>query len=401
MQLLSLSTVLGVELKLIGSNQYDCRFCLITKKNNAITIEKKCAIKGPLTEVLEKLPKNIPLALNLTGKGLLFKNVTLEQPLTDSQNFQAAFPAIDQKDFYTQCYHDQAHSLINIIRAEVVDDLLSKFKLSGLNVYILSLGAIVSKHVWPFLNSYHSPIQFDEHKFELTDMKQFSLYSLLKITPEINAPNFQLKIGEEPIEADCIIAYAAAMQLILHEKVDLINADIPTIEADFNKFLTERKLKKTALFFLAGLFALLLISFLTLTYYNSVNTKLIRLVGTQTANADQTDLMKKNTAESEALLKQLNWNGGYNYGLLLDEIGSTLPKQLKLAEIVMNDFKTAQEKIERKPNIRIIGTTDNLTAVNNWMFVLKEKPWVKTVKLLKYQDDLETTLYQFNLIITY
>jgi hypothetical protein len=397
MQFTGLGMVLGVELKINGANQYDCRFCLIAKKNNAITITNKQTIQGSLADILDILPKNFPMALNFTGKGIVYKNFQLGKDLAASKIFQTVFPAIDQKDFYVQHYQEETNFLINIIRKEVVDDLLSKFKHSGLNVFVLSLGAIVTAHVWPMLNNYNSSIAFDGHLFELSPAKQFVVYSL---QPEVK-DEFQLKIGEEPIAANCIIAYAAAMQLILHDKVELIHADIPLVDANFNHFLTDGKLKKTALFFLFGLFALLLISFLMLEYYNAANAKLSSLVGTQTANADQTDLMKKNSAENAMQLKQLNWNGGYNYGYLLNEIGGSMPRQLKLEEVLINDFKTAQEKLERQPNIKIIGTTDNLTAVNNWIYVLKEKKWIKTVRLLKYQDDLETTLYQFNLIITY
>lgn len=100
-------------------------------------------------------------------------------------------------------------------------------------------------------------------------------------------------------------------------------------------------------------------------------------------------------------MKRLGWNGGYNYGYLLNELGSSAPNRLVLTNVLMNDYKTDQEKQLMEPNIRIKGTTDNLAAVNNWIFILKEKPWVKTVRLVQYQQEAESELYEFNLLLTY
>ena len=117
--------------------------------------------------------------------------------------------------------------------------------------------------------------------------------------------------------------------------------------------------------------------------------------------AELKDLLKQQISKQEHLLKQLAWNGGYNYGFLVNEIGKSMPRPLSLISLSINDFKTEEEKTDRKPNVKIKGTTANLTAVNNWIFVLREKSWVKSAKLVKFQEDPENDNYQFDILISY
>lgn len=397
MQLQDLNSVLGVELKLIDDQLLSCRFCLVEKKNKAVSIGNQKVIEGPLVTVLEALPKAYPIALTLTGKGIIHKNVQVIDFITNNQLFQNTFPSIEQQNFYVQQFDQNQQAIISIIRKEVVDELLAKLKPAGLKIFSLSLGGVVSMPILPQLNMYDHEIQFDGHLFSLSPAKELMSYrydATLK-------SKFPIKVAEELIPEENIIAYASAFQLLLHQQLTLIRADIEHVNADLADFITNAKLKKKALIFLFSLFAALMLSFTLFSYYNEQNGKLVQTVGAQSVNAEQVDRMKKNIAENEALLKQLNWNGGYNYGFICNEIGKSMPRQIQLLALTMNEFKTEIEKTERVPQVKIIGTTDNLTAVNNWIFVLKEKSWVKTVNLLKYQDDADTDQYQFNLILTY
>ncbi len=391
-----LDKVLGVELHALGDT-YSCRFCLLAKKDNELHIEINKVIDGPIHKVLEGLPKNVPVALTLTGRGIIHKNIQVDAATLPEQIIQQAFPAIELKDFYVQSYVHGNNALASVIRKQGVDELLDKLDRAGLKVYMLSLGGIVTAPIWPQLNIYSTEMHFAGHGFVLTAERHFMSYSA-----EAGLKNdFQVKIEQELIPEEHIVAYASAFQLILHQKLNPILANAENVNHAFADFLGNAALKKKALLFLFGLFGILLISFGLFSYYNQENAKLAQQVGAQTASADQIDMLQKNIAGNEYLLKQLNWNGGYNYGFLLNEIGKNMPRQLSLHEVAVNDFKTDAEKAERQPSIKILGSTDNLTAVNNWIFVLKEMPWVKSAKLLKYQEDQETTAYQFSLIITY
>lgn len=392
-----LTTSLGIELKWLTDTTFSCRYCVLTKNKNSLTIDTKKVVEGSLSTIIESLPRNYPVALVLSGKGTLHKIINAEDGSGGEQMLKHAFPGVEENDFYSQVFTDEKISLVSIVRKSVADPLLEKLERAGVKIYNLTVGAIVTTQVWPQLNIVNKEIRFDGHSFSLSESKTLLNYSA---NPDFKH-ELPLKIGDENIPENIIIAYAAAFQLMLHERLLLVTTNSERIQTAFRKFLEQAKLKKQLMVLTFSLFFLLLTSFLIFSYYNSENSRLVREVGNQTASADHSELLQRHIAENEYLMKRLGWNGGYNYGYLLNELGSSAPNRLVLKSILMNDYKTDEEKRNMEPNIRVTGTTDNLAAVNNWIFILKEKPWVKTVKLVQYQQEAESDLYQYNLLLTY
>lgn len=392
-----LPKVLGVGLCHDGDQQYRLSYIVLERKGNELQVIAKKSLAGNLSKVLEALPRSLPLAMAFSGKGVIHKNISITAEGADSDKlFREAFPSIAAQDFFIQSYLGETQGCLSIVRREMVQELLDKFKHAGLDIYQFSLGGLAVLNVLPQLNSYGEQLQFDGHQFTLSN-KQFAAYKY----QEGIVSSYPIKVGEEQLAEDLLLAYSAAFQLLLHDKVAPILAEVEQVNQRFDQFSKNSRWKKIGMFFLFGLFALLLISFVLFSHYNQLNEKLLREVGAQTASADQMELLGQNIAKQEKLLKQLTWNGGYNYGFLVHEIGSTMPRPLTLLSLAMNDFKTEQEKLERLPNIRIKGSTANLTAVNNWIFVLREKTWVKSAKLLKFQEEQDSERYQFEIIMTY
>jgi len=389
--------VLGLVLHHHGDNQFSGRYCELERKGNEVQIGEKKVVEGNLVKILAALPRKIPVALVISGKGIIHKNMEIADGEEDLQkNFRSVFPSVEPNDFFVQQHHHTKNFVLSIARKDWVLELLEKLKRAGLEVCRVSFGGVIALHILPQLNVYGEQVQIDGHQFVLAD-KNFQSY-----TYKAEAKSaFPLKVGQQAIDEEIVLAYAAAFQLLLSDKLPAIVAEVPTVNEGFEKLVGTALWKKRALFFLAGLFALLLISFALFSHYNQENEKLLREVGAQTASADQMDLLKQQISKQEQLLKQLAWNGGYNYGFLVNEIGKSMPRQLSLLALSINDFKTEEEKAERKPNIKIKGTTSNLTAVNNWIFVLREKTWVKSAKLLKFQEDPENDHYQFDILVSY
>ena len=392
-----LTTSLGIELKWLTDTTFSCRYCVLTKNKNSLTISAKKVVEGSLSTIIESLPRNYPVALVLSGKGTLHKIINTEDGSDSGQMLKHAFPGLEEHAFYSQIFTDESISLVSVVRKSVADPLLEKLERAGIKIYNLTVGAIVMTQIWPQLNIVNKEIRFDGHFFNVSDSKALLNYS---VNPDFRQ-ELPFKIGDENVPENIVVAYAAAVQLILHDRLALVTTNSDAIEISFRTFLEQARLRKQLMVLTFGLFFLLLISFLIFSYYNSENSRLVREVGNQTASADHSELLQRHIAENEYLMKRLGWNGGYNYGYLLNELGSSAPNRLVLKSIQMNDYKTDEEKRNMEPNIRVTGTTDNLVAVNNWIFILKEKPWVKTVKLVQYQQEAESDLYQYNLLLTY
>lgn len=389
-------SVLGIEIQFLSDGKYSCCYALLQKKANTLALSKHKTTEGNLKTILESLPKNHPIALSLTGKGIVNKAIPVPENSTADEGFATAFPAIEKKDFFIQVFKEAGFAWVSVLRKTQLEPLLETLKQAGLNIFTLSLGPAVALQLRGQLEIRQQALTFAGHCIQLNQDKMFTGYRYQET--EVKQ---KIKIGGQQLPEEIVIAYAAAFQFMLHDRLELIQADVTETITNFNTFVENAKLKKRGGIVLLALFASLLLSFILFSYYNGENARLMEKVGHLSSSADQLDQQQDNIAANLALLKQLNWNGGYNYGFLLNEIGKTRPRQLWLTEIAMNDYKTDQEKNERKPSIKISGETDNLTAVNNWIFILKEKEWVKTVKLNKYQEDPQSGIYVFNLLIEY
>ncbi|RYE25521.1 MAG: hypothetical protein EOP51_03900 [Sphingobacteriales bacterium] len=397
MSVSNLNTVLGVELMTINDNTYSCRYCVVRRVNNALTIGELKIVEGTLPTVLKEIPKNLPISLVLTGKGIIQKSIQVAEDLSPEQIFKTAFPATERNEFYTQQFIQGQNAMISIIRNSIAEGLINTMKRSGLNLLMVSLGAMSSVSIWEQLNSYGSDLIFDGHHFEIGDKREWLSYKY----DSSSKHEFQLKIGQQIIDEKSVLAYANAFQLILHQELEPIRAEVEEINIELLTFTQNQKLQKWGLTALITLFGTLLISYGVFSYYNNENASLLHKLGGYTANSIQMSSLAQQNNENEKLLKQLNWNGGYNYGFLVSELGESMPKQLQLQELAINEPKSLTDTTAHVPSIRLQGITDNLGALNNWIFILKQKRWIKSVRLLKYEETNEFEHYRFRLLITY
>jgi len=235
------------------------------------------------------------------------------------------------------------------------------------------------------------------HAFTATQEGAFSGYGY----NEVQQGPDKIKLAGNKFSSSAVLPYALAFQLFLHDRVEWIKTDCEDIDQAFSRHLDEAAVKKTASIFLFSLLGLLLASFLVLSHYNQENATLSERAGHLSATVDQSDVLKKEISLQRNRLNKMGWNGGYNYAFLLNELGSSKPKLLNLTQVQFGEEKEDALRDQQGNLIKVSGETNDLTAVNNWIFMLKEKKWVRNVKLLRYQQDMDSEHYLFNLIIDY
>lgn len=391
-----LSKVLGVELRLLAGEQYSCRWCVLVSKDQHIDMESAKVMEGNLVEVINAIPKSMPVAMVLTGKGIIHKSASLEGK-EEGQLFSTVFAGVNPLDFYVQQVTGSENVTLSIIRKQVVDDLLEKLNAAGVKIFMLGLGGIGLMNLLPQLNVSEDHYDFDGHRLMLDSEGKLKGY---QFGEELKS-EIEVKFGERKIAAEQLVAYASAFQLLLHDRLVLINARAAKVDERFASYLENSEFKKKAMIGMAVMFVLLLINFFVFSYFNSENERLAMTSSAQRSDADQLATIQMNIAKHEQLLKELNWNSGYNYGFLVHEIGKGCPRSAKLNTLSFNDDAKEKQEDAKKPNIKIIGVTNNLAAVNNWIFELKEKSWIKAVRLLKYKQTETSGEYEFNLLISY
>ena len=390
----------GAEINLKSDGSCSIRVVKLSLSKKLIQIESKKEYSGSLAEVL-KNDFSGPLALTITGKGLLIKKTTRLEQVTE-QGLQHLFPQMKLSEFYVQHFPTGAYSFIAIMRKEIVDSVISAFKLKSVDILLLSLGPFVVDQVIPQINSYGEQLKFDGHHITFDGDKNWLEYSFA-----LDAKSgFPLKIDMEHMPENYLLAYAAAFQLILHEQLNLIEVLSTEIKQNLIDYSAKLKFKKHGMLILMFFFILLMLNFLVFNYYNSDNQELMSKAGQKSYDFENRQKLEEDVKIKESMVKRLGWNKGYSYAYLCDQIGQTLPKEIKLEEMQVNSLSGTGSGLLKVPQLdngsmRIKGETSSIYAVNNWIYTLKEKQWVKEVKLEKYMTDDQKGAQVFTLFLSY
>ena len=227
----------------------------------------------------------------------------------------------------------------------------------GFTVSMLSLGPYVVTHILPQLNFYGEEIVFDGHTITLDDKKKWAGYAYDKS----NQAPFQLKVESEPITEEQVLAYAVAFQLLLHDRLEPVHTNAAEINSGLIALLANRKFKAEGAFILAVFFVLLLVNFITLSWLNSSNAKLLNQVGvSDQVNADMNSLIDK-IATKEKLLAGLGWENSADKTVLVDQIASLLPDKVTIEKIDVNPV----DKIKSEIRHQQIFSTRTITIEGN------------------------------------
>ncbi len=270
--------ILGIELTLLQNEAYRCSYAVVTRKGDNIDAVDQHTVEGNLVKVLERIPRKYPVALSINGKGIIHKQ--LKGIGTEKKDlFREAFSSVERKDFYVQEALSGDQVWISIVRQTWIDDIVGKLQSSGLDVYMLSLGALPVISIWELLGGTGEGFLASGHQFEVDPEGNIMGYRYQEGTEDKG----NLKLGNTKLKSTLLVPYALAFQLFLHDKLSVVKVENEQVDHRFKEFLEFSKLKKTAGIFVFALLGLLVISFFALTHYNAENAKLNQQVEAITA----------------------------------------------------------------------------------------------------------------------
>lgn len=396
-----LSNCSGAEVNLQQDGVCSLRLVKLSLAKKLIQIDAKKEYSGTLDEVVAENKITGPLAITLTGKGILIKK-TARLEVISEQNLQHLFPQMKLEEFYIQHFPAAEQSFIAVVRKEIADAVVSTLKKHGIEILILSLGPFVVDQVIAQINSYDGSLRFDGHQILMNEVKVWQNYTY---SPAVKAP-FPLKIDIELMPEQFLLAYATAFQLILNDRLDLISVEAPEIKQNLIELSSKLKFTKYGSFMLVFFFVLLMINFLMFSSYNSSNQELMNRAGQKSSVFENRQKLEEEVKIKESKVQKLGWNRGYPYAYICDQIGQTVPKEIKLEEIQVNTLFAGNSSLIKEAqaangSIRVKGQTSSVYAINDWIYILKEKNWIKNVQLEKYTADDQKQAQVFTIYLSY
>jgi hypothetical protein len=396
-----ISQVAGVSIhfKPEGTAVFNC--CSISASGNRLDIDQKLPDMLSVEELNKHLPSKIAIALNLSGKGILHKQV--EKIIEVNQgNFSKILPNGNMDDFYVQNFISGDWSFVSIIRKTDADKWIAQLKHLNFIPLSLSLGPYPIEHILPQLNVYGDDIQFNGNIIERNDRGEWKScrFEESAFTP------FALKVESEVIDEKLVIPYASAFQLILASKLDMIQTEVPLLNSEFRNKLNDQKLKVNGSLILFSFFVLLLINFVLFSQLNASNSNLASQVSRFARNTSSAQDIDDQIRKKEGLLESIGWEEGINKSALIDQLAALMPAEITLKEVAIDPIDLNTSRIQRSllffnRRIRINGTSDKIVPVNEWMARIKTRPWVKNLQMGNYTYNNELNTGQFTIILDY
>jgi len=153
-------------------------------------------------------------------------------------------------------------------------------------------------------------------------------------------------------------------------------------------------------------FILLLVNFCLFSWLNSSNVRLTEQVSRSAQSTDDIQKINEEVQQKEGLLKVLGWEGNINKSALVDQIASLLPPEMSWKEVAVDPVNLADSRQQKQivfytRKIRVMGTSEKIIPVNEWIARIKTRAWVKNVQLDSYTFNSELNTGQFSIVIDY
>src|ERR1035437_7719774 len=305
----------GISITILPDGNTAINGCSVTIQNNQLSFEKKVTAISSLEELTKQFPAKSVIALNLTGKRILQKQIERTEEI-NQHNFSKILPNATIDDFYVQNFISGDLPFVSVIRKAEADKWISQLTTLGFVPMMLSLGAFPVQQIISQLNIYGAQLIFNGYTIQRNEKSEWLSY---QYDGSVVAP-FPLKVESENIDEKLLIPYAAAFQLVLANKLEPIQAAVPGLASEFQKLVQEKKLKVQGFLVLSVFFVLLLVNFLMFSYLNSANIKLAEQVSRTAQSSDDIQKSNNQVQQKEALIKVLGWEGAVNQSSLIDQV---------------------------------------------------------------------------------
>jgi hypothetical protein len=396
-----INRVAGINIHFGSGEDLTIDACLLAATGDNLVFEQKLSGLRSIIELAKKLPAKLPVSLNLTGRGILTKQ--LEKVSTiDRQNFSLILPNADPEDFYIQHFARGEQSFISLIRRTEADKWLDALRLSGLFPLLASLGPFVVEQIVPQLNNYGEALSFNGHVVERDDQHIWTKYQYQ--SGAVSA--FPFKADNESLQEEMLLPYAAGFQLILADRITPVAAEVPVLTSRLASRLGSNRLRVHFAMLVTVIFVLLLANYLALSYMRDSNTALLARVSTSNTSAADITSLNDQVQNKELLLKDLGWDGNLNRGAYVSQLAQVMPQEITLMEVSIDPVNITASRNNKKMSfmkrqIRIQGSCPNILSVNEWMARMKTYKWVKQVQMENYGFDNELGTGSFVIVIDY
>ncbi|GAB3433040.1 hypothetical protein [Niabella aquatica] len=349
-------------------------------------------------DLKSKLPKNIPVAATLNGKGILMR--TNSGKATDSM-ISTLFPGANPQDFvYTIHDIEGDDNVIFIARKSFVEDTVKELNGAGVRLVALTLGSNPVNILLPFMHKWSTDLITPMLRLDINEKKVVSV----KPEDDSAAVYKEIEIGGALYNTNKVLALGAALGL-LSKPADRLHSDIRTTEINYlqKDYVYFKLFQFTGWAILITTLSLLLVNFFVFNHYFNKNKELVQANDLLAAQMDNSSDANRQLDSSYNFFMRSGWNKTSRHGYYIDRIAALVPASVSLSNmqtaplqesIGVNDYIFTTDKI------LVSGTSIDPTELETFSRSVKNITGVAAVAIKSYFYKSEIKAAIFTIEIT-
>lgn len=382
------SRATGLHIEIVSETEYIYTCSFLKRQNKKIFNQGASVVSEE--EFLEKAPKDVPLIINISGKGIIFKKVPEESLEKD---LQAAFPGLDPNEFYLQRYQGKNSAFLCIIRKSIVDGIVEKF-IDKYNIVHIILGVFSVDAIIPFLYAEPGIIHFEDYRIKIEEAS----VSAIEVTPKGSLGAGNVMVGEEAISSETVLAYSSAFYYFMPSQ-HLVLPAVPRVQESAENYVEKAKFQTLAKVSLIFIFLILLINYLLFDKFYSKQKMLEEKMQLYSAQFSQLESLKSKYEKQSSFFQRYGLLEKSKFAVYGDQLAKELPIEIRLTSMQLNPLirKTQEDSVPEFTPKRIViaGNCEESRYLNQWIGKIKKLSWVEAVQIKSYSQNGKAELAEF------
>ncbi len=380
----------GLEVILLPDGGYELHLIILKKEKSTLLTETQKEAITSFTEVRQLIDPKIPLVVIINGKGIVHRKIGTTEQDTKTSLLNRLLPNANVDDFVIQKtpLHN-SEVFVSVIRLNVLNELIQELINSQLTeIAACFLGPFAATNLLPLLSN----DAIDNEHLLIGNLRlQIREQQITNIETAINASDEPVRIGNELLPKQLLLAFGAALSYFIGTEEGILNANLLTdLKAEFQQ---KQKFEFRGWLLLIAAFLILMINYFIFDNYWSKNKDMnAQLQLTQVA-LQRYDKLKIEFDQKKLFLEQNGLLENSRTSYYADQLAKELPVSMQFTGLDIHPLKKKNPGEDRtlflfeNKLIHVSGNCQRNTELNEWMKKIKKQNWVDDVVLLNYKQD--------------
>lgn len=373
--------IAGIDINLLSDNSYLVHIIIVQLSGSKIIKSDEYLHIKSLDQIFEKIPVQIPVALNISGRGILHKQVPGEY---QGHIIQSLIPGANSNEYYYQRFTYSAKEDIAIVRKQPVDHLINLFTDKGYIVLNAGISLGFAAGILQMINTGRQPQIFTgNHIVHLSTEGEMTSYA----TSPSHAQIIECAIDAIILKSIQIPSFSIAVNTLIDiQEAPGIEVE-SIIQARYN-YRHKKIFTTSAWAILLFLLGTLLINFMVYQHYYQLNEESLARRTLYQNRLDNLDTLQTKVKQKELFMQKLGWLKPASFSEISDKLAASVPEDITLTEMdifpISGKENTDVQFNSKRDTVMITGYCYEPGSVNEWISSMDSIDMIQSVKLLNY-----------------